>query len=274
MLYHKPAEFKYTDLCIYIDQNLEKIKVPGENPDIENTIYNYLWLVVKALAIKKCLFNSFQDYDAYAFHAANRLFFALRKNMVNQGKVIKGKQIRPIKSCLNYMKALMYPMKIEFQNETYREVISEEFVSKKFDAFNFKEQLKNEARENQGVTESFRIALTEELQNIGNTADKILLESPFQKGTLDYKKLKISLLLNAYNSLRVKGKLDSNVQTILLWKLPKSMSSYVRILLKKFYTEIKNDIIECYKSVDLGDDVLEKLIQNSNEEQMQYEDWD
>ena len=274
MIWHKPQDLTYTQLCMYIAENLEKIKVPGENPDIENTIYNYLWLVVKALAIKKCMFNSFQDYDAYAFHAANRLFFALRKNMINQGKVIKGKLIRPIKSCLNYMKALMYPMKIEFQNETYREVISEEFASKKFDAFSFKEALRNSARADQGVTESFKLVLTEELQNIGNIADKILVESPFQKGTLDYKKLKISLLLNALNSLRTKGKLDANVQTILLWKLPKSMSSYVRILLTKFYTGVKYAIIECYKSVDINNDVIDKLLQNSNEEQTQYEDWD
>lgn len=42
MIYHKPAEVKYTDLCIYIDKNLEKIKTPGENPEVEETIYNYL----------------------------------------------------------------------------------------------------------------------------------------------------------------------------------------------------------------------------------------
>ena len=274
MIWHKPQEFKYTDLCIFIDQNLEKIRVPGENPEIENTIYNYLWLVVKALAIKKCMFNSFQDYDAYAFHAANRLFFALRKNMLNQGKVIKGKLIRPIKSCLNYMKALMYPMKIEFQNETYREVISEEFASKKFDAFSFKEALRSSVRANQGVTDSFKAILTDELQNIGSIADKILSESPFQKGTLDYKKLKISLLLNALNSLRTKGKLDVNVQTILLWKLPKSIASYVRILLTKFYTEVKQAIIECYKAADINDEAVDRLLQNPNEEQIQYEDGD
>ena len=274
MIWHKPQEFKYTDLCIFIDQNLEKIKVPGENPEIENTIYNYLWLVVKALAIKKCMFNSFQDYDAYAFHAANRLFFALRKNMLNQGKVIKGKLIRPIKSCLNYMKALMYPMKVEFQNETYREVISEEFASKKFDAFSFKEALRSSIRADQGVIESFKSILTDELQNIGSIADKILIESPFQKGTLDYKKLKISLLLNALNSLRTKGKLDANVQTILLWKLPKSMASYIRILLTKFYTEVKCTIIECYKTADIDDEVVDRLLQNPNEEQIQYEDRD
>ena len=134
MLFKKPASLRYTELCMFVDENVPKIVNPGENPELENTIYNYLWLLVKALAIKKCMFNDFQDYDGYAFYAANRLFFALRKNQLNQGKTIKGKLIRPIKSCLNYTKALLYPMKIEYQRETFKEVIEEEFVSSKFDA--------------------------------------------------------------------------------------------------------------------------------------------
>ena len=274
MIWHKPQDLKYTDLCIYIDENMPKIINPGENPDIENTIYNYLWLVVKALAIKKCLLDDFKEYDAYAFYAANRLFFALRKNQLNQGQVIKGKKIRPIKSCLNYMKALMYPMKIEYQREAYREIISEEFVSKKFDSYNYKEQLRAEARIAAGVTEEFKTYLIESLRNLDSLADKVLAKSPFHPGTVDYKKLKISLLLNAINTLRVKKRLDSDLPTVILWKLPKSMSSYVRILLKEFYTEIKLEIIDCYKQADLDDEVVDKLLQNSNEEQLQYEDWD
>ena len=121
MLWKKPNDLKYTDLCIYIDENVPKIINPGEFPEIENTVYNYLWLLVKALAIKKCMFTDFQDYDMYAFYSANRLFFALRKNQLNQGKTIKGKLIRPIKSCLNYTKALLYPMKIEYQRESSSE---------------------------------------------------------------------------------------------------------------------------------------------------------
>jgi len=274
MIWHKPQDLKYTDLCIYVDENMPKIVNPGEYPDIENTVYNYLWLLVKALAIKKCLLDDFKEYDAYAFYAANRLFFALRKNQLNQGKVIKGKKIRPIKSCLNYTKALMYPMKIEYQREAYREVISEEFVSKKFDSYNFKEQLRAEAKASSGVNEEFRHYLTEALTNLGATAEDVLKKSPFHPGTVDYKKLKISLLLNAINTLRTKNKLDSDIPTIILWKLPKSMSSYVRILLKEFYTEIKLEIIDCYKQADLDDEVVDKLLQNANEEISQYEDWD
>ena len=70
------------------------------------------------------------------FLCCNSIIFSLYvKTYLNQGKVIKGKQIKPIKSCLNYTKALLYPMKIEYQRETFKEIIEEEFVSKKFDAF-------------------------------------------------------------------------------------------------------------------------------------------
>lgn len=33
---------KYTDMCIYVDANLEKISEAGKYPEIEDTVYNYL----------------------------------------------------------------------------------------------------------------------------------------------------------------------------------------------------------------------------------------
>lgn len=271
MLWKKPANLKYTELCMYIDENLPKIVNPGENPAIENLIYNYLWLLVKALAIKKCMFNNFQDYDAYSFYAANRLFFALRKNMWNTGKRIKGKEIRPIKSCLNYTKRLLYPMKIEYQNETFREIISEEFVSKKFDAHLYKEQLRANARSSQESSHQFVAYLIDAFKNIGALVDKVLNNSPFAPRSTEYKKLKISLLLNANQSLKAKNKLDSDLPTVILWKLPKSMSSYVRILLKEFYSEIRKEIMECHQMTYMNDDLVDKLLQPSTEEVNNYE---
>ena len=61
MLWKKPSNMKYTDMCVFIDENVPKIVNPGENPELENTIYNYLWLLVKALAIKKCMFKNFEE---------------------------------------------------------------------------------------------------------------------------------------------------------------------------------------------------------------------
>lgn len=271
MQWKKDANLKYTDLCIYIDENIPNIVNPGENPEIENKIYNYLWLLVKALAIKKCMFKNFQDYDSYAFYAANRLFFALRKNYWNQGKTIKGKQIRPIKSCLNYTKALLYPMKIEYQNEEYREIISEEFVSKKFDAYVFREKLRSDARSSQDGDRTFKIYLSSSFENIDKLLDKVLNKSPFAPNSGDFKKLKISLLLNALTALKNKKKLDSEVPTIILWKLPKSMGNYVRILLKEFYTEIKLEIMDCHKATYMDDTVVDTLLKSAVEEGEIYE---
>lgn len=265
MLWKKPNDLKYTDLCIYIDENVPKIINPGEFPEIENTIYNYLWLLVKALAIKKCMFTDFQDYDMYAFYSANRLFFALRKNQLNQGKTIKGKLIRPIKSCLNYTKALLYPMKIEYQRESFREVIEEEFVSKKFDAFAYKEQLKGQARLSAGISRQFKAYLLETLSQHGTILDEVLERSPFTKDTPEYQNLKLSILLTSLHILKTKKKLDPSPQSVILWHLPKSMSNYTKMLLKEFFMAIKLEIMDCYKEADLGDMDLENILSSASE---------
>ena len=82
----------------------------------------------------------------------------------------------------------------------------------------------------------------------------------------------MSLMLNAINSLKIKKKLDSDLPTILLWKLPKSMSSYVRILLKEFYSEIKLEIMECHNLTNLSDDIVDRILQNSTEDNDTYEE--
>ena len=265
MLWKKPANLKYTDLCIYIDENVPKIVNPGEFPEIENTVYNYLWLLVKALAIKKCMFTDFQDYDMYAFYSANRLFFALRKNQLNQGKTIKGKLIRPIKSCLNYTKALLYPMKIEYQRESFREVIEEEFVSKKFDAFAYQEQIKGKAREASGVTSTFKSHVQDSIKDCGKILDEIVQKSPFNSSTSEYHNLKISILLTSIQILKNKKKLDAVPQSVILWHLPKSMSSYTKVLLKEFFTALKLEIMDCYRESDISEQDLESIIYSAQE---------
>lgn len=257
---------KYTEMCMYIDQNIPKLVNPGEYPEIENTVYNYLWLLVKALAIKKCMFKNFQDYDMYAFYSASRLFTALRKNQLNQGKVIKGKQIRPIKSCLNYTKALLYPMKIEYQRENFREVIEEEFVSTKFDALAYKEQLKGQVRDSADVNLQFKAYVADSLKQSGRILDELLQKSPFNSSTQEYKNLKISILLTSLQILRNKKKLNAGNQGVILWHLPKSMANYTKILLKEFFTALKQEIIDCYKQADFSDMDLENILTTATEE--------
>lgn len=38
MQWKKPAELKYTQLCMYIDEHIPDLANPGEYPEIENKI--------------------------------------------------------------------------------------------------------------------------------------------------------------------------------------------------------------------------------------------
>ena len=266
MLFKKPSNLKFTDLCVFIDANVPKIVNPGENPELENTIYNYLWLLVKALAIKKRMFQNFEEYDMYSFYAATRLFMALRKNQLNQGKVIKGKLIRPIKSCLNYTKALLYPMKIEYQRESFREIIEEEFVTTKFDAIACKEQLKLQARDGARVATQFCEYVNEVIRDSNRILEEILQKSPFNNSTSEYKNLKISVLLTSLQILKTKKKLNADTASAVLWHLPKSMANYTKLLVKEFFTMLKQEIIDCYKIADISDTELESILVAATEE--------
>ena len=50
------------------------------------------------------------------------------------------------------------------------------------------------------------------------------------------------------------------------------MSSYVRILLKEFYSEIKLEIMECHNMADISDDTIDRILQNSTEDRDNYEE--
>jgi hypothetical protein len=161
-------------------------------------------------------------------------------------------------------------MKIEYQRETFKEIIEEEFVSNKFDSFAYKEQLKNNTRENSGVTRQFKIYLHETLRKNARLVDRLLEKSPFRKGTYEYQNLKISILLNSIQILKNNNKLDVANQSIILWHLPKSMTNYTRILLKEFFTLLKLEIMDCYKEADLSDLDLDNILDSAPE--VIYED--
>lgn len=273
MMWKKPKDVKYVDMCIWIDSVIPRLASnPGVYEKDENLVYNYLWLLVKALSVKKRMFQNFSDYDDYAFHSANRLYFALMKNWQNQGKPVKGKIIKPIKSCLNYTKALLYPMKVEFQNNHFRQVLSQEMTNKKFDSFAYREQLFDQARSESYKQQLFYLG--QSLNNLDSLLDSVLEKSHFNKHSVERIYLKNSVLLTTNYVLRTKGKLvdlDQN-STVIPWRMPKSVSSYIRDLTNEFFRSIKQLIVDCFEMDRPDDTILSKMI--SNPEGNYEEEWD
>lgn len=271
MIWKKPDGMRYTEMCMYIDANVDKIAEPGKYPEVENTIYNYLWLVVKALAIKKRMFSNFNEYDAYAFYAARRLYFALRKNIWNQGKVIRGKTIKPIKSCLNYTKSILHAMKIDYQNETYKQIVSSDTTKRKFDAWMCQNELRRQVRDSQAITSKYWFYLKDSLETAPAIIDRVLKNSSLGIDCDNAKNVKISLLISLISLIDTTNKLDANKAVIKLWHLPKTVEAYVKKLLIMVCDEIRNEVIECNRLTELDDITTDTIISNIVREELAYD---
>ena len=153
-------------------------------------------------------------------------------------------------------------MQIEYQREAYQEVINEEVLQQKFDSYAFSEQLKNQVNASQGSYDKFIANLEFFFEHIDIVITKILDHCPFSKKLIEYKYLKMSLMLNTYYSLKLKGRLELDPASVILWKLPKSLASYLKVLLKEFYAEIKNNIMDCYEDAApfISDGDLKKML--------------
>jgi len=271
MIFKKPENLRYVDMCIYVDKNVPQLLDPDCPTEIQDTIYNYLWLLVKALAIKKRMFKAFQDYDGYSFYAANRLYFALKKNLENQGKIVKGKEIRPIKSCLNYTKALLYPMKIEYLRNEQNLDYTEQETSKNFDEFMYRQRLKDEVWQSNGCSEAFQVEVRDFFNSFSYTMDEVLKKSPFPPNSPDYKKIKISVLLNALANLKHGKGISMEPVTVMLWKLPKSTGGYIKLFLKELGTEMMQTVMSYHDDLEIDDEILKYMLTNPDGEFIEHE---
>lgn len=266
LMWRKPDNLKYTDLCIYIDAHSAEIVDSDPEDEVPNLIYNYIYLLVKALAIKKRMFDNFSDYDGYALQSANRLFFALKKSYMNEGKVIKGKTIKPIKSILNYTKALLYPMKLEYLNTQYNIKTRASEAAKQFDKFAYKQTLREKVWESQRNTEKFKDSVIELFYEFNRTLESVLKKSPFRYNSPEYKKIKISILLNCLQNLKDKNGINADPVTVKVWKLPKSMNNYIRVFITELGTSLKQEIMNFYGELQIEDKILDYIISNPSGE--------
>ena len=105
-LYQKPPGMKYTDLCIYIDNNFYK-----EDCDYE-LCFKYMWILAVMLATKSKLFTRAKDYEDFAFELALSTY----QRMIDKNK-------SQITSVLNYMKSIIVFRKMSFVNKRSQEIV-------------------------------------------------------------------------------------------------------------------------------------------------------
>lgn len=280
--FKKPENMKYTDMAIYIDANMHLLKNSNEYPQVENKVYEYLYHIIYALACKGNYFKNFSDYDTFASYAAAEVFMSIRNKLINEGKEVRGKVVIPIKSSLNFIKSTIFPLKINYQRETFTLV----FDPKIHDGAenienNIKKSIQSQYQSDLG--DSFTLAL----EQVPNFICKVIQKTPFTNNISFCRNLYISILLTIINDItlpnKVKNKLklkaekhysddlsnkyisaySMNASEPMLWHIDNKYSNYVKILTMKVKELFSKELKYYIHSDELSDELLDSILVSS-----------
>lgn len=259
MTYQKPLDVSYTDMAIFIDNNIY-----SEKEDIK--CFEYMYHLFYMFAVKKCLFNHSRDYDDYSLYAASKLFSRYKK-----------KNLDKIKSSLNYIKNTYYALVVDFRKENFSEALDNSYETKV--------ELKRKVLDSNTQINRFEIKCY--LSSIKYRIKEEVENSPFKDKNIIHN-LYLSCLLTFCNILTYsktnKKRLDNltgaraeveevglkllkeeSGSDVILFHLDDSLRNYVDTLVKKIKHNMAEDILYLIHSNNLDDSVIEDIMRNVEE---------
>lgn len=275
--FHKPPDLKYTDLCIYIDEHMHLCKEAGKYPEVETRIFEYLYHIVYALSLKDNMFPNFADYEPFSLDTAGELFITMRDKYLREGEITRsGKVIEPVKSCLNYIKSVLFPLKVNYQRANYTVVLNPEVnISTDILSADLKEAIRSDYR---WYLESDILTV---IREISVPLNKILRNTPYRKDLLMMERLKISCILTFLGQLTLPEKLQNkfkdkpgsdeidqklmnchldNKDEVYLWHINEGLRDYVKLLVVILKDKIGKEIHEVRLANDLSDSVVDDIM--------------
>lgn len=277
MIYKKPENMKYTDMCIYIDNNMEYL-AKASDPDtivVEN-VYKYLYLIVYALSCKQKFFRDIQDYDDFSIITASILYMRIvdKRQYLPDGDP---KKIKPIKSSLNYIKSALYGLKVNYQQENFFPTMHPKLYGEIETGTAAKEIIQSQD------ADKMREAIIEEFSFIPRKIERVIKRSPYRNNPVFCKNLYISLLLSFVDSItltnsflskytkrKVKDKqadtrlikiyMDQQDNKPILYHLPESLSDYVKVLLNEVKKDFAVNLMDTKSAFNLSDDTIKNII--------------
>lgn len=185
-----------------------------------------------------------------------------------------------VKSLLNYCKNCLYPLKITYQNDTFKKIYNIEYDS--LEEINGMESYqKTQIQRDYAMEVLFNF--TEQFKNVVVIAKNLIDKSPFKEKTCLRKRVYTSLLLSFINSItltnqdyqklidRMNKHLDITPQLVkafkkesnakpILWRLDDMYSDYIKYLLRLLKEELVKEFKDTHNSLELTDDVLNDIM--------------
>jgi hypothetical protein len=268
MTYNKPKNVTYTEMAIFFDKHIKK----PERDD--NILYEYIYHLVYMLANKAKYFHDFKDYDEFSLYAAGKIYM----RAINEEKTEK-----PIKSILNYIKAVIYPLKVDYQKEVYDEIINPD-VDDRINGERLKSNL------HKPIQADYQDGLVEEIYRqlslLPKYINDVVYESPYKNDKTVCRRLYISVLLSFLNGITLSNagiekikrrelksletentafkmlEKEKEVSTI-VWRLDDSLTNYVEILTNKVRKKFGKDLLEIKKLYELPEEDLNAIMMSA-----------
>ena len=222
MLYTKPKDITYTEMAISIDE-----MAYSDNFD-ENLVFEYLYHLAYMLAVKGKFFNNSTDYNNFSIFTATRAFNRItsKKQFVLDANG-SPKQSK-IKSSLNYLKAILYPCKVSYQQENYVQTdISIDDPAVVSD-FSFSSALSDYA--NSIMKIEFRSCI----DDVSNSIRSYLKHIPYTSA--EWNNIYVSCLLSVLNSITLSSVEKKHIQSLKKENLNDSALNY-------YYDKQKEDFV-------------------------------
>lgn len=279
MVFKKPSNVRYTDMAIYVDQN-------AYQPDHDvNKIYEYLYHLAYMLAVKQRYFYTQDDYENFALMCASHVYRRLT-NPKQFYEESNPKSLSKIKSCLNYMKKILYPLKVDYQQESYSQVINPDKVYDK-DTSYLDKTLKQSAVKGNNIF--LETEVTTYIQGICKTVRCFIKTLPYRNDRKTSKNIYISCLLTLLNQItwsrdnlkRLHGKItrpdslnalidriyqNEQESGIILFHLEPSMRNYILVLVNEIKNILRKEIELLIGDNEPSEAVIKTIINNSIED--------
>ena len=235
MTYNKPKDVTYVEMCMYFDAHIY------DDPEKRNDelLFQYLYLILYMLACKARFFsgyNSWKNYDDFAIYGATKIYtrYINPKHQAPEDRLV---------SVLNYCNSVLDHLKVDFQKETFNEIIGDKNNENAF------YKLQNSMEEAVQASYCDNKELMQDIFNVFKHIREIIKEvvgkTPYVAEPITCKRLEMSILLTLLNQMTLPTNIDkrqvsienkytllkrTKTDDIILWRLSNSYRNLVHIL--------------------------------------------
>jgi hypothetical protein len=175
-------------MCIWIDTNAY------EDSCDEVLLYEYLYHLVNMLAHEYKYFTKVDYYDEFSLFCASRLCLRLKNPKQFEFTEAGTPRLTRIKSILNYIKTVIYPYKVDFEQEYYSHDI-DDLVTLGDNNFDFGEYFGEECK----IFSNLDFSLS--LGDLTTVIRSFLRKIPRKRNDPEWHNIYLSCLLTILNSI-------------------------------------------------------------------------